>query len=98
MTIDTSGPQIAALAFLLSAMPAFAAPAIAPDTSLGTSEAQVRVSLKTMGAKIEELDSGQGVIEAQYSIDEKSHEVRVDATTGKVVSIDAKGDDEGGDE
>lgn len=74
-------------------VPAAAFANVGVGTTLGTTEADIRANLTTLGYSVEEIEIEDGEIEAEVSKDGKSFEVEVAADTGLVTEVELEDDD-----
>lgn len=68
--------------------------AVSVGDTLGTTEDDVRAALTSQGYMVEEIETEDGEIEAEVSMDGQEMEVVVDAQTGQVLEMELDGPDE----
>lgn len=76
--------------------PATAATGIAVGDMVGTTETAIRDKLEALGGTVDDIETEDGVIEAEVVMNGTSAEIGIDPETGKVLKID--NDDEGDEE
>ncbi|MEM7302019.1 MAG: PepSY domain-containing protein [Pseudomonadota bacterium] len=65
---------------------------------LGTTEEEVRAALESQGAKVEEIETEDGVIEVEIAMDGATHELEIDPATGKITKIELDDDEDDDDQ
>lgn len=92
----TSFTKSALLAALLAPAAAFAG--LDVGQSLGTTEADVRTALTSMGYEVQEIEIEDGEIEAEVTLDGVAYEVEVAMDTGLVLEIEVDDDGDSDDD
>ena len=81
----------------LLASTGFALAAVTVGDTLGTTEDEIRAALTDQGYAVEEIETEDGEIEAEVSLDGKEMEVVVDAKSGLILEMELEDQDEDGD-
>ncbi|MHA7772031.1 PepSY domain-containing protein [Roseibium sp. M-1] len=69
--------------------------AVTAGDTLGTSEEDIRNALTSQGYTVEEIETEDGEIEAEVSLDGQEMEVVVDAKSGLVLEVELEEDESG---
>lgn len=71
---------------------------MAEGDMVGKTEAEITAALETLGAKIDEIESEDGEIEVELTLDGVAYEVEVDLTTGLIAEVEMDDDEDEDDE
>lgn len=93
MTYFTKPAILAALI-----VPAAAFAGLDVGQSLGTTDADVRAALTGMGYEVHEIESEDGEIEAEVTLDGVAYEIEVAMDTGLITEIELEDDEDGDDD
>ena len=88
----TLSPRIAALIAGVVVVPAVAFAAVAEGDLVGTSEAEIRKQLTSMGYEVTEIEVEDDEIEADVVLNGQQFEIEINPETGKVTEIEADDD------
>lgn len=61
---------------------------------LGTTEEAIRAGLEAKGAVIEEIETEDGTIEVEYSLDGQAMEMEIDLASGKIIELELEDEDD----
>lgn len=93
-TFTSSALTIFSVSGLLASM-GVAAAAVSLGDNLGTTEDDVRSALTSQGYTVEEVETEDGKLEAEVTLDGQEMEVVVDASSGLVLEVELEHDEDG---
>lgn len=93
-TFTSSALTIFSVSGLLASM-GVAAAAVSLGDNLGTTEDDVRSALTSQGYTVEEVETEDGKLEAEVTLDGQEMEVVVDASSGLVLEVELEDDEDG---
>jgi len=80
--------QVLVAAMGIAALPIVAQAALTEGTLVGTSETEIRAALETEGFVVTEIESEDGEIEVEATLDGQEYEIGLSAETGEVLEIE----------
>lgn len=93
-TYTSSALTIFSVSGLIASM-GVAAAAVSLGDKLGTTEEEVRSALTNQGYAVEEIETEDGKLEAEVTLDGQEMEVVVDANSGLVLELELEDEEDG---
>ncbi len=84
----------AAIAAALAVAPGLALAGLSVGDSMGKTETEIRAALEKQGYTVMEIETEDGMVEAEVALNGKEYEIEVDAKTGAVVEIELEDEDD----